>query len=145
MIVRAIPIRLTSRISAMRCYFSFLWANTTGPQQPFRIVSHDLLTLYNELSEAGYLDVGHGSVTHLHLGIDIVPLLRCVQRAIVPHDQLQSRVEWADIVRSSQPSVLLMGCQTVATVRIAGCHNKHVLRYGLKGKKVTVMDDLWSE
>ena len=102
-----------------------------GLQQLFCIVSHDLLTLYNEISEASYFHVGHGLVKHLHLGVDIVTLLHSVQRTIVPRDQLQGWVEWADIVRSSQPSVLLMGCQTVATVRIAGCHNKHVFWYGL--------------
>ena len=56
-----------------------------------------------------------------------------IQRAIVPHEEAKGWVKLADVVRPADPRLLLsVRGQAVATVRIAGSHNKHIVWNGLE-------------
>ena len=48
----------------------------------------------------------HFTSQHLHLGIDVVPLLVLIQGTIVPHQELQGWVETADIVGPPHPRLV---------------------------------------
>ena len=59
-----------------------------------------------------------------------------VQRPVVPHEQLQRRVQRAHVVCAAQPGGLVGG-QAVATVRIAGSHNEDIGRNSLEITRIT--------
>ena len=85
------------------------------------------------------LSIGHLSVEHLHLCVDVIPLLVGAERAVVPHEEVQRGVQAADVVGASHPCLLLPTAgqrgHAVATVRVARGNDKHVVRNGLERKK----------
>ncbi len=62
-----------------------------------------------------HLSIRHVQVEHFHLGVNVLLLLMFIQRAVVPHEKLESGVELADIVRPSHPFVLILLRATLHT------------------------------
>jgi len=88
---------------------------------------------HSHTHKSTHLCIGHISVEHLHLGIDIVSLLALIQGAIVPHQEVEGWVELSDVVRPPYPGLFLtVGSKAVAAVRIACSHNEDIVWNGLQ-------------
>ena len=95
--------------------------------------SHATLTHFHTSS---YLCIGHLSVEHLHLGVDVISLLILIQGPIVPHEKAKCWVELPDIVCPPDPCLFLtVRSKAVATMRVACSYNEHIVWDGLEGKK----------
>ena len=94
---------------------------------------HSTNFTHSYIYSSTHLCIGHISVEHFHLGIDIVSLLVLIQGAIVPHQEVEGWVELPNVVRTPYPGLFLtnVGSKAVAAVWIACSHNEDIVWNGL--------------
>ena len=85
--------------------------------------------------ESIYLRIGHISIDHYQLCLNVISLLRFIQRSIVPFEEFECGMKGLHTVVSSHPSLIggtRMESKAVPSVRITRCYNENIPRNRLE-------------